>query len=500
LSMEIIASFAFDSRSDPVEELCHPPAAATMVELRADLLPAGIDLAALVAASPLPVVLTLRSRSEGGGGPDDAAARASFFSRWVGLPVAFFDLEAARDTELTGKALPQERTILSAHFPAGVPADLEERAKACLATGARLVKLVPTARTVDDAITVLALARGLERGNPESRRGIVFAAGETGRATRLLGPLLGAPIAYAAWESHRAAAEGQYDTEELVALIGHLGGRPRHLFAVLGRPAGPSLSPRMHAAAYRALGLPNLFVPVEVGDEAELDRLIAPLGSSCFDELGLPLGGLAVTMPWKEEAARRCDVLAPRAERAGAVNTVIPRAGKTLGDCTDIDGITGVLRHAALEVAGRDALVLGTGGAARAAAVALDLVGARVAVAGRDPHRAQTLAARLGLSVAAVGDSARAVVVVNATPAGSAGEASEWLEALRMAEGAAVVDLPYGEGVTTLERLAAERGWRYVGGREVLLFQGIAQFAAMNQVAPPVRGMAAALGLEEIQG
>jgi shikimate 5-dehydrogenase len=60
--------------------------------------------------------------------------------------------------------------------------------------------------------------------------------------------------------------------------------------------------------------------------------------------------------------------------------------------------------------------------------------------------------------------------------------------------------MPYGETPTFLQLLAQERGWDYVSGKEVLLYQGVSQFAAMNGVAPPVRAMAQALGLEEVQG
>ncbi len=304
-----------------------------------------------------------------------------------------------------------------------------------LAAGTRFVKIVPEARSLADVEAVLHLAHALDRGRRADRRAVLFASGEIGRPTRLLGPLLGAPLAYAAWAPERRAAPGQYLPEEMAALIGHLAGRPRRLFAVLGKPVAGSLSPRIHAAAYRALGLPNVFVPLEVGAASELDGLLVPAGASWLDALGLPAGGFAVTMPWKEEAARRCTLLAPRAERAGAANTVLPRAGKVLGDCTDMDGITRVLADEGVELAGAGALVLGAGGAARAAAVALLLGGAEVAIAARDGERAAAAARRLGVTAVEVAASERAVVVVNATPAGADGEPAPWLEALRLPAG-----------------------------------------------------------------
>jgi shikimate dehydrogenase/3-dehydroquinate dehydratase type I len=498
--MEIVATFVPASGRRPADELKNPPVGATTVEIRADLLGPDLDLAALVSTCPLPVIVTLRSRREGGDGSDDPAARRRFFERAATLSAALFDLEAARDLALVDTVVPGERVILSAHFPDGVPADLENRAAAMLVGRTRFVKLVPAAGKLADVMAVLRLAQAVDCGSRASRRAIVFASGEAGRATRLLGPLFGAPLAYASWAVDRAGAAGQYDPEELLALTGHLSGRPRRLFAILKSQAGQSLSPRMHAAAYRAVGLANLFVPLTVDDEAELDTLVRPAGESCLDDLGLTAGGFAVTMPWKGAASRRCTMLAPRAQRAEAVNTVLPRAGKVLGDCTDIDGITRVLAEEGVDLAGSRALVLGAGGAARAAVVALQLAGADVALAARNDVRAGEVAARLGATAVGLDASAGVSVVVNATPAGSDGAPSPWLEALRLPNDGVVVDLPYGPRRTFLESLAEIRGWRFVGGREVLLYQAVSQFAAMTGVAPPVRAMAGAIGLDEVQG
>ncbi len=498
--MEIVATYVPAAGRDPAEELRRPPAGATTVELRADLLGAGCNLAALVSACPRPVIVTFRSRAEGGQGPDEPGERRRFFAAAAATPAPLLDLEAARDRDLIGRVVPGERAILSAHFPGGVPGDLEERAADMLATGARFVKLVPTASSLADVVAVLRLAQALDRGHRSARRAVVLAAGDAGRPTRLLAPLLGTPLAYVAWDGARPGAAGQYTAEELIALVGHLEGRPRRLYAVVGSPVGGSLSPRLHAAAYRALGLANAFVPLEVGAEAELAELLRPAGESCLAAVALPVGGFAVTMPWKAAASRMCTVLAPRAQRAEAANTVLPRAGKVLGDCTDIDGITRVLAEEGVDLAGSFALVLGAGGAARAAVVALALAGARVGVTARDPARARAVATRLGAVVAESGASERAAVVVNATPAGAAGEESPWLEALRLPPGGVVVDLPYGPAPTFLEQLARRREWRFVSGREVLLYQAVSQFAAMTGVAPPVRAMAGALGLEETRG
>ncbi len=206
--MEIVATYVPSPGRQPADELRMPPDGATAVELRADLLGAESDLAALVAACSLPVILTLRSRAEGGSGPDDPAVRRRFFERNVALPVAFLDLEATRDSELLDAVVPRDRTILSRHF-AGLPDDLEEIAGALLAANTRFAKVVPTAGSLADALAVVRLAMAFDRGPRAQRRAVLFAAGEAGRLSRLLGPLLAAPLAYAAWDEARAAAPGQ---------------------------------------------------------------------------------------------------------------------------------------------------------------------------------------------------------------------------------------------------------------------------------------------------
>lgn len=495
--MEIIASYVPVEGRDPREELARPPAGATMVELRADLLGAGAPLTALVAASPLPVLVTLRSRAEGGAGPDGAGERGTFLRQAAASGAALVDLEAERDLDALDRVVPREQVVLSIHGAAAPCADLRARTERLLAAGTRLVKVAPRVDRLADLIAVLALAEEQDRGTRVQRRVIVLAVGEAGRAARLLGPLLAAPVAYAAWEAGRVAAEGQYVAAEMLELVGHLGGRPRGLFAVLGSGVGASLSPRMHNAAYRALGLPHLFVPLAVSGAGELDELIVGAGEGPLDEIGLDVGGFAVTMPWKERAAGRCTLLAPRAARAFAANTALPRRGKVIGDLTDVDGVTRVLREGGIDLAGARAVVLGTGGAARAAAVALLLGGAEVGLVGRDPARTAEIAARIGARACTVADTESAQVVVNATPLGTGDAGDATLDGLRPGPGALVIDMPYGARPTRLAVLASARGWQYVGGREVLLYQGVSQFAAMTGQAPPVEAMAASLGLVE---
>ena len=154
------------------------------------------------------------------------------------------------------------------------------------------------------------------------------------------------------------------------------------LLAVIGDPVTHSLSPAMHNAAIRALGLDAVYVAIRT-PAAALPPLLAALGA---------VGGAGnVTVPHKEAVerclARKTDLCA----RVGACNTFWTEQGELVGDNTDVAGVLAGLKHLGVDGAGRWLLV-GTGGAARAVAVAAAELHAEVHVLSRDAARAQRFA------------------------------------------------------------------------------------------------------------
>jgi 3-dehydroquinate dehydratase/shikimate dehydrogenase len=222
--------------------------------------------------------------------------------------------------------------------------------------------------------------------------------GTVGIASRYLAPLLGPPLSFAAWRDGAAAAPGQLTVAQLEAVIGHLAGPPRRLFGVVGRDVGRSLSPALHCAGYRALDLPDLFIPVSVPDETELIEVFTFLGDTLFDRIGLAAHGWAVTTPYKDIAADAAEMVAPRVRRAFAANTLVLRETGMAADNTDADGIVASLVSLGIDACGRTAVVQGTGGAARGAAVGLYLAGAEVFLRGRDAEVTAEIAEILEIS------------------------------------------------------------------------------------------------------
>ena len=245
-------------------------------------------------------------------------------------------------------------------------------------------------------------------------------------------------------------------------------GAPGVLLGVIGWPVGHSRSPSMHGAALAALGLPWRYVRLPIPVEL-LEETVRALPGSGFR-------GANVTIPHKEAALRLAGSATPAARAIGAANTLTFTADGVHADNTDAGGLIDALE---LPVGGRRALVLGAGGAGRAAAWALREAGAEVSVWNRTPARAETVAADLGVMHALdVRPALHGVdVMVNATSVGlrSTAGGADALEVLGL-DGAepplVVVDLVYGAQPTPVERWARAGGARVVDGVEILVRQG----------------------------
>jgi shikimate dehydrogenase len=255
------------------------------------------------------------------------------------------------------------------------------------------------------------------------------------------------------------------------------------LVGVIGWPLSHSRSPQMHNAAFAALELDWEYVALPVAPPRLADALrgLAALG----------FAGVNVTIPHKQAVAGLCDELSPQADRAGSVNTItVAEDGRLHGDTTDGAGMLDAI--ATLPAA---ALVLGAGGAARAAVAALVDHGLDVAVSARREVEATQLAADLGCRVEPWPPRTGAALVVNATPVGQSGDAGELpVDETLLDAAESVCDLAYrGDGAETgLIGAARRRGLRAVDGLDVLVGQGARSFRIFTGVEAPLDVMRAA--------
>lgn len=271
----------------------------------------------------------------------------------------------------------------------------------------------------------------------------------------------------------------------------------RRRAAVLGSPIAHSLSPALHTAAYRALGLTGWRYDAHEVTAAGLPGFVAGLDREW--------AGLSLTMPLKEVAFEVAAECSPLAVEVGAVNTLVRRAdGAWAAHNTDVYGVRQALRGAGLDTAAR-AVVLGSGATARSVVAALaDLGVAEVAFAVRAQARPETLAqarARgMGVEVCPLDAVAAALrgadVVVSTLPRDGGSQAAAALAAavdeVPTGRPPLVLDVVYAGWPTPLAQAFGERGSRVVSGLEMLLHQAAEQVRLMTGLEPPVAVMRAA--------
>lgn len=235
----------------------------------------------------------------------------------------------------------------------------------------------------------------------------------------------------------------------------------------------------MHNAALAEMGLDGVYVAFDVAPE-DLPDAVRGLQA-------LGVGGVNCTIPHKQALLPLMDEVSEDAALIGAVNTIVFREGKRIGYNTDASGFLAALRAAGAEPEGRQVLVLGAGGSARAVVVALARSGAKVVVANRTAARAEELAAEVNEKLRS--DAVRGMelretalepvvatseIIVNTTSAGMSPRVEEMpqlpLQALR--PGTFIYDLIYNPAETRLLREARLRGARGTHGAGMLARQG----------------------------
>ena len=268
------------------------------------------------------------------------------------------------------------------------------------------------------------------------------------------------------------------------------------LVGVIGDPVNHSLSPTLHRAAFKALGLSweSRAFTVGAGQAREVIDAMRAFG----------IRGLSVTMPLKEEVASAVDRLDGSAEALGSVNCLSLEDGEVIGLSTDGRGLLASLSHAAgFEVPGKRVALIGSGGAARAVASALGSAGAaEVVVIARDRARAERVASLAPGSgrVGVAKDAGSCDLVIEATPIGMASrehvDERSLVDPSRLHQGQLAVDLVYHPRETAWLVAAGASGATILGGLGMLVHQAALQIERWTSCPAPVAAMWSAVAEE----
>ena len=339
-------------------------------------------------------------------------------------------------------------------------------------------KIVPTAKTLVDNLTLI---RFLEHRSDHTNI-IGVSMGDAGIISRVLGVRAGSAFTFAAATAGEETAPGQIAARTLLETyrIDQVDAATK-IYGVAGNPIRSSLSPIMMNTAFRRETVNAVYLALQTSKAADLIKLVQEI----------PLQGVSVTMPLKQDVIPLLAQTDPLSAKIGAVNTIRLLDGKLFGFNTDVAGITIPLEKR-LPLRGAKVLVLGAGGAARAAVFGLKDKGADVYILNRTPETAQKLARQAGAkcikreALAKTGFD----ILINATPVGMAGnKAPQLLEPADLAHFKLVFDLVYNPLETPLLRMARQAGIAIITGIEMFVQQGVRQFEIFTGKPAPEEEM-----------
>ncbi len=427
--------------------------------------------------APLPVIATCRRETDGGWWKGTELARMQLLQKALKCGAVMVDIELDAIAHWAGPL--GKHLVVSHHDPTGTPRDLDRIVEKALAVEAGFVKIATRATTTAD---VLTLARAAERA---PGRVIAFGLGADALGTRLLFRRMGSPWMYArargATARERLAAPGLPELSDVVGLYGSDSrlADPVAVFAVLSDQPSASIGPLVFNRVFRQLQLSAMYVSLPaqgIGGVREVMKR--------FD-----LRGVSLTTPLKEAAVQAADSVHPLARAIGAANTWVHQEGKLTAYNTDYHGVREVVQQAlGTESASGRALVVGAGGAARAAVLALVQMGFNVEITARTMARAERVASELG-AVAVAEPRERPRLIVNATPVGGVRAPGEMpVSAGLLGQGQILFDMNYRPRETALLRAGRPHGAMLLGGERMYAVQAAHQLNLWWGGLPDVSG------------
>jgi len=465
---------------------------ADLIEIRFDRFePGEIDHVADLFPNPHPLVATVRSRAEGGEGPDDARTRGRLLNELSRHPFRWIDVELARDFPAAETLFRAGRSalIVSSHLPATVSeAEWRRQLRAAVPSGAIRKVVVPA--------SVGRLLRELIPALPPSGESplVAHTTGASGPLLRAWSKRFDFPLVYASLPGGNGSEPvepSQIPVDRLRRFLDSGGAEP--LFAVVGHPVAHSRSPELHARWMQDGGHAGLYVPLDFESDAEFVDSLPFLIDGGFL-------GLNVTRPLKPIALEVASRVGPGAAACGVANTLTLASGEVEAENTDLSAILHRLEElrSSGDWDGGSLGVVGAGGAARATLAAAGSLGVEAHVWARRPEASESLAREFGAHAIHRLTDARPSLVVHATPVGretreasALPELGDWLR-----PGVPLLDWVYAPAETVLRAAAARAHTTYEDGSRLLVYQAASSYGiwwgeepSPGQVADALRGV-----------
>ncbi len=454
------------------------PPEVRIAEVRLDMM-ASCDIPRLCLSRDREIIVTNRPVREGGSCAAPESERLTALRTAAEHGAEYVDVELDAVGAL-GELPAGVGRIVSYHNFRKTPADLPRVLRRILAAEPDVAKVAVKANDIADCAAVFDL---IERQTAE-RPLIALCMGEEGLATRVLAGKLGAFLTFASRDEGAESAPGQVPVRDMLGMYRFPAiDAATEVYGVVANPVAHSMSPPIHNAAFAALGLNAVYLPLKVNNPRNFLDAFEPRD----------LRGLSVTIPHKEAMLELMDEVEELAARVGALNTVRIRDGRRYGCNTDVSAAMEAMTDA-VQRAGRkeltdcDVLLVGAGGAGRAIAHGLAGRVAHLTIANRTVKRARQLAAELDAAwcpLDAISER-RPDVLVNATAVGMWPKVDETpAPASMLRPGMVVFDSVYNPVRTRLLQEAEQAGAITASGFEWFVKQAAAQFTLWTDREAP---------------
>ena len=471
---------------------------ADVIELRMDLILDG-DLKTLIKSCrsykiPVKIMVTNRRKesSPAAESPGESQ-RIALLKEAVALGADYVDIEISTPVPMLKEVLSmaaahgnRTKVIISHHDFRGTPSieSLKNIFNECTNFSGSIVKIVTFANSPEDNITVLRL---IPYARKKNRDIIAFCMGEQGRVSRIVAPVLGSYLSFASLTRGRESAAGQLTVDEMdkvLRIVAKSVGEDKlspyseiQIFGLFGNPVKQSLSPLMHNAALAGMKISGMYLPFCVRD-------LAPAISGVR---GMGIRGVSVTIPFKVTIMAHLDDIDRDAIDIGAVNTVVNNKGRLKGFNTDWIGLIQSLKEA-IEIKGKEFVILGAGGTARAAIFGIYREGGNPVIVNRNVGRGRHLARELGCPFYSLKDidKIRADCLINTTPVGMVPDTdASPIDNTMLGNYRCVMDVVYNPLKTKMLRDAEEAGCITVSGLNMFVHQGAEQIKLWTGLEPP---------------
>lgn len=448
------------------QQITKAVAYADLVELRLDCFK-SLDLDSLKILRShfsIPMIFTLRSQIQGGSYTQSEENRLADMRRLIKLNPEYLDLEnhvsVCFIAEISSQ-YPEMKLILSYHNFGETPEDLERIYQEMQKIPACFYKIAVTAKNCLDAMRLVCWAK------KSDDKLIAISMGSYGQVSRILGPMMGCPITYAALEEDQKSAPGQLSATTLIERYHHRSlNLETAIYGLIGDPVEQSISDETHNSLITACGIDAVYVKIQV----------SPLELSDFLQYAkqLPFHGLSVTMPLKEHILPFLDDIDPQALDIEAVNTLVFEKGKIFGFNTDGIGALNAI-ESEYQVKDKRIVIIGAGGATKAIAYETHRRGGLVTIVNRDERKAFQIAERLhcigkGLDYIATCAEIGYDILINCTPS-PLPIASDYI-----LPQAIVMDITTKPKETAFLKLAMEKGCPIIYGYRMFIEQALGQF------------------------